>query len=135
MGYRDFKLMLSDSQAIGADANSTNYLDTELTVPRWEKGDQAAIVVSVETAPGGTTGIAFIIVHKTSEPTTGDADLSTVTIPTAQLTKGRSFTFPLPDGIPLLRYVRLYYNLINGDETSGVFSAYFTPRHIGAVGI
>jgi hypothetical protein len=127
MGYRDYELKLSDSQAVGADANSTDFLDTELTIPGWEKTMPAAVIVNVETAPGGTTGINFIIVHKTSEPTVNDANLITVRAPNADLVAGDQIVIPLPSGIALLRYVRLYYDLITGDETSGVFSAYFTP--------
>ena len=127
MGYRDFKLVLSDSQSVGADADSTNYLDTEQTIPGWDKGMPAAVIVNVETAPGGTTGINLKIVHKTGEPTTSDADLVTVRALNADLAAGDQIVIVLPQGIKLLRYVRLYYDLITGDETSGVFSAYFTP--------
>lgn len=130
MGYRDFALSLSSSQSVGADADSTYFLDTELTIPGWEKGMPAAVVITVETAPGGTTGVNFIVCHKTSEPTTSDADLVTVHALNAQLVAGSQIVIPLPQGIPLLRYVRLYYNLVTGDETSGVFSAYFTPLPI-----
>jgi len=127
MGYRDYALALSLSQAVGADADSTYFLDTEMTVPGWEKGMPAAVVVSVETAPGGTTGVNFIVVHKTSEPTVNDANLVTVRALNAQLVAGAQIVIPLPQGIPLLRYVRLYYDLITGDETAFVCSAYFTP--------
>jgi hypothetical protein len=127
MGYLDFALCLSDSQAIGADADSTYFLDTEITVPGWERGMPAAVNVQCETAPGGTTGIQFIVVHKTSEPTSGDGNLISLTLLNAELVAGTNFLIVIPPGIVLLRYVRLYYNLTNGDETSGVFSAYFTP--------
>lgn len=127
MGYRDIKLALSTSQAVGADANSEDYIDTELTIPGWEKGMPAAIIINVETAPGGTTGINFIVCHKTSEPTVNDANLVTVRALNADLVAGDQIVIPLPQGIALLRYVRLYYDLIAADETSGVFSAYFTP--------
>ncbi len=127
MGYQDYRLVLSASQAVGADANSTNYIDTELTIPGWERGMPAAVLVSVETAPGGTTGVNFIICHKTSEPTVNDANLVTVRALNAVLVAGQQVLIPLPGGIPLLRYVRLYYDIITGDETSGVFSAWFTP--------
>ena len=127
MGYRDYALALSLSQAVGADADSTYFLDTEMTVPGWEKGMPAAVVVSVETAPGGTTGVNFIVVHKTSEPTVNDANLVTVRALNAQLVAGAQIVIPLPQGIPLLRYVRLYYDLITGDETAFVCSAFFTP--------
>ena len=127
MGYRDIKLALSTSQAVGADANSEDYLDTELTIPGWEKGMPAAIIVNVETAPGGSTGINFVVCHKTSEPTINDANLVTVRALDADLQAGDQIVIPLPQGIKLLRYVRLYYDLIAADETNGVFSAYFTP--------
>lgn len=127
MGYRDIKLKLSASQAVSGDANSTDYIDTELTIPGWEKGMPAAVIVNIETAPGGTTGVNFIVVHKTSEPTVNDANLVTVRALNAQLTAGKQIVIPLPQGIPLLRYVRLYYDLISGDETALVCSAYFTP--------
>ena len=127
MGYRDFPMFLSTSQAVGADADSENFLDTELTVPGWERGMGGAVVINVETAPGGTTGVQFIIVHKTSEPTTGDAELIAVTVLNADLVAGSEIVLPLPGGVKLLRYMRLYYNLTSGDETSGVFSAYFMP--------
>ena len=130
MGYRDYRLILSNSQAVSADADSTYYIDTEITVPGWEKGMPAAVVVTVETAPGGTTGVNFIVVHKTSEPTVNDANLVTVRALNAQLVAGSQIVIPLPQGIPLLRYVRLYYDLISGDETSFVCTAYFTPLPI-----
>jgi len=130
MGYRDDKLKLSASQAISADANSTNYIDTELTNPGWDKGSPLGAVINVETAPGGTTGINFVICQKASEPTIADATLVTVRIPTAQLVKGAEFVIPLPIGVTILRYLRVYYDLIAADETAGVFSCYFTPLNI-----
>ena len=127
MGYRDAKLILDSSNAVGADADSEYFIDTEQTIPGWERGMSAAVVINVETAPGGTTGIQFIICHKTSEPTTGDAELVAVTVLNADLYAGAEIVIPLPGGVKLLRYVRLYYNITSGDETSGVFSSYFTP--------
>jgi len=130
MGYRDYALALSITQTPGADADSTYYLDTELAAPGWEKGMGAAVVINVETAPGGTTGVIFEVVHKTSEPTTSDATLVSVTALNAELVAGHQITITLPGGITLLRYVRVYYDLITGDETAGIYSAFFTPLPI-----
>jgi hypothetical protein len=127
MGYRDMKLALSTSQAITADANSTNFIDTELTYPGWEKGLAAAIIVNVEVVTTAATGIIFEIVHKASEPTHNDATLISVRALAANLTAGSQIVIPLPPGIPLLRYVRLYYDVIGGTE-SYTLSAYFTPQ-------
>ena len=126
MGYRDMKLALSTSQKVTADANSEDYIDTEMTVPGWEKGTPAAIIVNVEAVGTAGTGIAFEVCHKVSEPSTGDASLITAVALAANLTKGSQIVIPLPQGIPLLRYVRLYYNIIAGTEDY-TLSAYFTP--------
>jgi hypothetical protein len=126
MGYRDYKLLLSKSQALTADADSTYYLDTELSVPGWEKGMPAAVIVNVETKTTAGTGITFEVCHKTDEPTTGDATLVKVTALAADLAAGSQIVIPLPQGIKLLRYVRLYYDLTAGTESYTV-SAYFTP--------
>lgn len=131
MGYRDIELALSTSQNVTADANSEDYLDTEQTVPGWEKGMPAAVIINVETVNTAGTGCEFIVCHKTSEPTTGDANLVAVTALAANLTAGSQIVIPLPQGIPLLRYVRVYYNITAGTEDY-VFSAYFTPLYAPA---
>jgi hypothetical protein len=126
MGYRDIELALSTSQQVNADANSEDYLDTELSVPGWEKGVPAAIIVNIESVATAGTGITFEVCHKTSEPGTGDATLTTVTALAADLSAGDQIAIPLPQGIKLLRYVRLYYNITAGTEDY-TLSAYFTP--------
>lgn len=126
MGYRDIELNLSKSQALAGDVNSADYIDTELAVPGWEKGMPAAIIVNVEAVGVASTGINFIVCHKTSEPTVNDANLVTVHALAADLTVGSQIVIPIPQGIKLLRYVRLYYDLVNGAERYTV-SAYFTP--------
>ena len=126
MGYRDKELELCKNQVLVADANSTDYLDTELTVPGWEKGLPAAVIVNIEAQTVAGTGIDFIVCHKTSEPTAADASLVTVHALAAHMAAGKQIVIPLPQGIPLLRYVRLYFNIIDTSERYTV-SAYFTP--------
>lgn len=126
MGYRDIELALSTSQAVAADANSEDYIDTELTYPGWQKGMPAAVIVNVEAVTVAGTGIKFEVVHKASEPTTGDTALVDVTVLAADLQVGDQIVIPLPQGVELLRYVRLYYNITAGTE-SYTLSAYFTP--------
>lgn len=129
MGYRDYKLALSTSHNVTADADSEYYIDTELTIPGWERGMPAAIVVNVETVNTAATGITFEVCHKTGEPTHADATLCTVVALAAELTAGSVITIPLPGGIALLRYVRLYFDITGGTEDY-VLSAYFTPLPI-----
>lgn len=131
MGYRDYKLMLSDSQAVSADAASSYWLDTELTNPGWEAGNPLGVVINVETAPGGTTGVEFVICHKSSAtPTITDVTLQTTRVLNADLTKGSEIVVVLPVGVQLDRHIGIYYNLITGDETAFVCSAYFTPIQV-----
>ncbi len=126
MGYRDDKLALSKAQSIGADADSTNYIDTEITLPGWEKGGPVGVVINVEVSCNGTTGVEFVICHKTSEPTLADATLQTTRVLKEDLVKGDEIIIWLPTGVPLLRYMRIYYNLITGDEIAFDCSAYVT---------
>lgn len=128
MGYRDIELALSTSQQVTAAANSEDYIDTELTVPGWEKGLPAAIIVNIETVGTAGTGMTFEVCHKTSEPTTTDATLCTVVALAADMVKGSQIVIPLPQGIKLLRYVRLYYTRTAGTEDY-TLSAYFTPLY------
>ena len=126
MGYRDYKLVLSASQAVTADADSTYFLDTEQTYPGWQKGTPAAIIVNVEAKTTAGTGITFEVCHNDSEPTTATDTLCTVVALAADLAAGDQIVIPLPQGIELQRYVRLYYNITGGTE-SYTLSAYFTP--------
>lgn len=126
MGYRDMLLALSASQAVVADANSTNFIDTELTIPGWEKGMPVAIIINVEVVTTAATGITFEVCHKVTEPTHTDATLCTAKALAAHLTAGSQIVIPLPQGIPLLRMVRLFYDITGGTE-SYTLSAYLTP--------
>ena len=129
MGYRDHKLLFSDSQTVTAEASDYN-LDTEVTYPGWEKGGPLAAVVTVETAATGTTGFKIYVCHKaTASPTITDSDLCCVWAPVANLVKGAEIVIPLPQGIPIMRYVGLYFDRITGDE-SMVVSAYLTTYPI-----
>ena len=126
MGYRDIKLKLSKEQNVAADADSQSHINTELTIPGWEKGNPAAIIVNIEAVNTAATGIIFEVCHKVTEPTHNDATLVSVRALAAQLTAGKQIVIPLPQGIPLLKMVRLYYDIIGGTEDYDL-SAYFTP--------
>ncbi len=126
MGYRDRLLRLSNVQSIGADANSTDFIDTELTAPEWERGAPVGIVITVNVACNGTTGVNFVICQKLTEPTTGDATLQTTRVLKEDLVKGDEIIIWLPTGVTMLRMIRIYYDLITGDETGFDCSAYLT---------
>jgi hypothetical protein len=126
MGYRDYKLLLCASQNVAANANSTQHINTELTIPGWDKTMPAAIIINIEAVNTADTGIIFEVVHKVTEPTTGDATLVSVRALAAQLAAGSQIVIPLPQGIPLLKMVRVYFEIIGGTEDYDL-SAYFTP--------
>ena len=127
MGYRDIKLALSTSQNLVASADSESFIDTEQVIPGWEKGMPAAIIINVETVNTAATGYTIEICHKAdAEPTNDDATYYEVVLVAAQLTAGAQIVLPLLPGIPLLRFVRLYFAETGGTEDY-VVSAYFTP--------
>lgn len=133
MGYIDKELLVTaiTGQTITADANSTDYLDTEVTYPGWEKMNGVALVVDIMVASNDTTGMNIIICHKAAEPTAGDATLLTVTVPVADCTAGNRIIIPLPSGMKILRYIRAYFDEINGDNSTFSAVAYFSPLPIG----
>ena len=130
MGYRDYKLILHDSTQVAASGDCTYFIDTEVTVPGWEKGMPAAVIINSETVTTAATGYTFEVCHKISEPGTGDATLVSVIALATHITAGSEIIICLPIGIELLRYVRLYFSETGGTEDY-VFSAYFTPMLMG----
>ncbi len=125
MGYRDYKLMLCDSQTVTEEVTDY-YLDTEETNPGWEEGEPLEAVVVVETAGTGTTGYVIYLLHNDGAPTLDDDTLASVTVPIANLTKGAEIKLRFPKGIRLQRYVGLHFANITGDE-SMVVSAWIQP--------
>jgi hypothetical protein len=125
--YLDDLLVLSEAQAVVADANSTNYIDTEVVGgPGWKYGEPLAVIVLVKTVTVAGTGITFRVVHKATEPTTGDAALVDVTVLAVDLAVNKKIIIPLPLGVTILRMIRLYYDITAATE-SYVLSAYLGP--------
>jgi len=126
MGYRDYKLLLCDSQTVTEEVTDY-YIDTGVTNPGWEKGVPLAAHIVVETAGSGTTGFVIYVCHKSSgAPTLGDETLASITAPVDDLTKGKEIVIPLPAGVDLKRYVGLHFANVTGDE-SMVCSAWIGP--------
>jgi hypothetical protein len=126
MGYRDRTLRLSASQNVTSAVDSLYYVETGLTNPQWQKGMPAAVIINVETVNTAGTGFTVTVVHKATEPTINDANIVAVTLLAATITAGKQIVIPLPFGITLLQYVRIYYSRTGGSEDY-VFSAFFTP--------
>lgn len=125
MGYRDIKLALDINHNVTGSKDSQKYINTELTIPGWDKTMPAAIIINVEVVNTAGTGFIFEICHRTSEPTTGTITVSKTEVLAADLTVGDQVVITLPQGPKLLQYVRLYYTLLASEDY--VFSSYFTP--------
>jgi hypothetical protein len=119
MGYTEYTTLLTatSGQAVTADANSTNYLDFELTDPHIEEGRIVGFLVTVMVKTTAGTGIIFEICQKTSEPTHADAVIASFRILAADLAAAAQIFLPLPQGVSILRYMRVYFDVIGGSES------------------
>lgn len=124
MGYKEYQGRLSESQQVTADANSTNYIDFEVTNPPHGDGKLYGIWLTVEAKATAGTGIEFELVQKASEPGTGDATICKHLYLAAELVVGNEYFLPMPTGKTWLRYFRMYYNITAGTEDY-TLSAYF----------
>lgn len=128
MGYRDYELLLSSSQNVTAAADSTYYLDTQLTYPYWNKGMPPAVVISVETVNTAATGMSILLCHHTGEPTNTHVFLTAVFL-AADMAAGSQLVIPFVQGLTLKQYFRIYYSRTGGTEDY-VLTAYVTPLPI-----
>jgi hypothetical protein len=115
----DAQLLLSDAQAITADAASTNTIDLGNVTPKNQIGDgePLALVICVDVAADATTGdetYEFQLIQS------ANADLSspdilvksdTAFITRATLVAGYKLVLPIPPGFPTKRYLGAYYNV------------------------
>lgn len=126
MGYKEYQGRLTKSVQVNADANSTNYLDFEVTNPPLGDGRIFGVWVTVEKQDTAGTGIEFELCQKAAEPGTGDATICKHTFLAADLAEGDEVFLPISPNITFLRYFRLYYNITAGTEDY-TLSAYFGP--------
>lgn len=129
MGYRDYALTFSKSQAVTADANSSNSIDLGAAHPAIDRGKPLAVSIIIEAVTTAGTGIEFQLVHNSSTGPTTTVILCKWIILAADLAAGTELVLPLPQGVEIDRYLILYYNITAGTE-SYTISAYLTNMPI-----
>jgi hypothetical protein len=111
--FLDAYNLLSDAQAVTADAYSTNTIDLGASSPARQIGDgePMAVVFTVDVALAGTTPtIVFNVVDS------ANANLSSHTVLVASksysaLAAGAQVVLPIPPGLPTARYLGAYYDV------------------------
>lgn len=126
----DAQLQFSDSQAITADAASTNIIDLTHANRDIGTGESLYVVVNVEVAftdASSDSTLAVILEADSTETLTPDASLTLFTIP-ALAAVGDKFIARLDPGAAALQYqyIGLQYTPANGDLTTGTISAHLT---------
>lgn len=129
MGYCDAENRLSDSQAVTADAVSTNSFDTGAAANDIGTGEPLCVDVTIEVAADAATGdetYTFEAIESAAAALTTPTVLASRTIAAATLVAGYNFQIPIPPGAKVLRYLGANYN--TGGTTPGItISAFIQP--------
>ena len=126
--FIDSQLLFSDAQAVTADAGSTNIVDLGIARNLFD-GEPMAVVLSVDVAADGTTTDET---YEFQIETDGDVafgsptDLLAHSIGYAALTAGSTHVLPIPVGVSVERYLRVYYN-VGGTSPSVTVTAFLQP--------
>ena len=124
----DKELQFSASQAVTADATSTNVIDLGVGRNIFD-GEPMAVVMNVEVAADATTGDET---YEVEIHTDDNASMSSSTqlvgqaILAAALTAGSTHIIPIPVGATVERYLALKYD-VGGTSPSVTVSAYLQP--------
>lgn len=113
--YVDALTLLSDAQAVTADAVSTNTIDLGASSPARQIGDgePMAIGLTVDVAADHTTGdetYTFEVIQSAAANLGSPDILASYTIAAADLAAGSIHALPIPPGGPTKRYLGLNYN-------------------------
>jgi hypothetical protein len=129
--FLDALLLLSDAQAVTADAYSTNTIDLGGSSPARGigAGEPMAVVVTVDVAADATTGdetYSFLLVQSANADLSAHDTLSTITVAAANLTAGQKVVIPVPPGSVTKRYVGVRYD-VGGTTPSITCTAFLQP--------
>jgi hypothetical protein len=129
MGYVDAQCLLSDAQAVTADAASTNTYDTDSSTNDIGVGEPLVVEFSIDVAADGTTTdetYEFQVISSAAANLGTPTILSQRTIGYATLVAGYKFWLPIPSG-KVLRYVGAYYN-VGGTSPTVTVTANIKPQ-------
>jgi len=133
MAILDAQTLLSDAQAITADAVSTNTYDAGATTPQRDigGGEPLAVVITVDVAADATTGdetYSFEVIQSAAANLGTPDVLIDRTVAAADLYAGAQVVIPLPPGAQTKRYLGLNYN-VGGTTPTITCTAYILPQN------
>lgn len=134
----DALLLVSDAQAITADAVSTNTIDLGTSSPAREigTGEAMGFLVTVDAAADFTTTdetYAFEVISSASANLSSPTVLNRRVLTAAQLALGAIFFMPLPPGAPSQRYLGLNYDVGGTTPTLTVTAALVPAKFIDMI--
>lgn len=125
----DAQCLLSDAQAITADAASANTYDTDSATNDIGVGEPLVVEFSVDVAADATTGdetYEFQVISSASTNLSSPTILAQRTIAAATLVAGYKFSLEIPGG-KTQRYLGAYYN-VGGTTPTITVTASIKPR-------
>jgi hypothetical protein len=130
--FMDALLLVSDAQAIAADAVSTNTIDlgNPTVKNKIGTGEPVGFGITVDVAADSTTGdetYAFEVISSASADLSTPTVLSRRVILAASLTAGSRHFIEVPIGTPVQRYIGLNYD-VGGTTPTITVTAGLMPR-------
>lgn len=134
----DALLVVSDAQAITADAVSTNTIDLGTSSPAREigSGEPMAMLVTVDVAADFTTGdetYAFELIQSANANLSSATVLNRRVLTAAQLALGAIFAIGVPPGTPSARYLGMNYDVGGTTPTLTVTAALVPTKFIDMI--
>lgn len=126
--YIDSQLLFSDAQAVSADAGSTNVVDLGVARNLFD-GEPMAVVIQVDVAADVANTdetYAFQIETDDNAAFSSATDLLVHSIAGASLTAGSVHVLPVPVGVSVERYIRVFYD-VGGTTPSVTVTAFLQP--------
>ena len=130
--YLDSQLLLSDAQAVTADAASTNTVDEAIAGNDVTVGEPLCIVFQVDVAADFTTGdevYEFQAIQSANANLSSPDILSQRSILAADLTAGSLHYLPIPPGSKTKRYLGAFYN-VGGTTPTITVTAFIQPMNM-----
>lgn len=129
--FIDSQLLLSDAQAVTADAVSSNTVDTGAAGNSIEIGEPLVIVIQVDVAADATTGdetYSFEAIQSAAANLGSPDVLASVTIAASALSAGSIHYLPIPQGSKSKRYLGLNYS-VGGTTPTITCTAFIQPAN------
>lgn len=133
--YVDALGLVSDAQAVTADAVSTNTIDLGGTNRKIGTGEEVGFGLAVDVAADFTTGdetYTFEVISSAAANLGSPTILASYTFTAAQLTAGALHFLPIPMGLPTQRYLGLNYNT-GGTSPTITVTAWLTARSLFSI--